>query len=210
MIVVDVETTGNEGAKHSLVSIGAVDFNNPQNQFYGECRIWKGAEIMQQALDVNGFSVHEITRANKLSEKELVSSFLEWVESCQNKTIAGLNPALDTDFLKSAAKRAGLEWNFSYRLVDLHSVCYASHLMNNKKIPLKNGCSHFTGDAILTSVGLPPEPRPHNGLTGAKMEAEAFSRLLFKRGLFKEYANFPIVHLLAGGELASGNPNDQK
>ena len=45
MIVVDVETTGVDARKNSIVSIGAVDFENQKNQFYGECKIWEGAEI---------------------------------------------------------------------------------------------------------------------------------------------------------------------
>ena len=34
MIIVDVETTGIDPEKHSIVSIGAVDFSNPSNEFY--------------------------------------------------------------------------------------------------------------------------------------------------------------------------------
>ena len=56
MIVVDVETSGLDDEKNSLLSIGAVDFYNPKNQFYGECRVREGAEVNPEALEVNGFT----------------------------------------------------------------------------------------------------------------------------------------------------------
>ena len=52
MIVVDLETTGVDPRKHSILSIGAVDFNNQENYFYGECRIREGALIDNYALAV--------------------------------------------------------------------------------------------------------------------------------------------------------------
>ena len=40
MIVIDIEASGTEWAKHSILSIGALDFEHPENRFYEECRIW--------------------------------------------------------------------------------------------------------------------------------------------------------------------------
>ena len=65
MIVVDVETTGSIPYRHSIVSIGAVEFENPTNQFYEECRIFEGAEIEDIAMKVNGFSYDEINDPSK-------------------------------------------------------------------------------------------------------------------------------------------------
>ena len=50
MIVVDVETSGMDAYKHSLLSIGAVDFENPVERFYEECRIWDGAGLWTNRL----------------------------------------------------------------------------------------------------------------------------------------------------------------
>ena len=41
-------------------------------------------------------------------------------------------------------------------------------------------------------VGLPEEPKPHKGINGAKFEAEAMSRLIYGRGLLKEFDCFEI------------------
>ena len=66
MLVVDVEASGTEAAKHSIVSIGALDFSNPSIRFYGECRIWEGAHVMPEALMVNGFSEEQIKESVRL------------------------------------------------------------------------------------------------------------------------------------------------
>jgi len=42
MVVVDVETSGLDPQKYAMLSIGAVDFENPERQFYAECRAFDG------------------------------------------------------------------------------------------------------------------------------------------------------------------------
>jgi DNA polymerase III epsilon subunit-like protein len=50
MIIIDVETTGPDPKKHSIVSVGAIDFLNPANQFYQESRVYTDAEIRKALL----------------------------------------------------------------------------------------------------------------------------------------------------------------
>jgi len=45
---------------------------------------------------------------------------------------------------------------------------------------------------ILCYVGLPDEPSPHNALTGAVVEAEALSRLLYDKPLLPEFKHLPV------------------
>ena len=45
MLVLDIEASGTEYHKHSIVSIGALDFDNPDNRFYEECKIWEAADV---------------------------------------------------------------------------------------------------------------------------------------------------------------------
>jgi len=67
MIVLDVEATGTEPHKHSIVSVGALDIANPTNRFYMECRAWDGAHIMDEALAVNGFSREQVIDAGAIA-----------------------------------------------------------------------------------------------------------------------------------------------
>ena len=111
MIIVDVEASGTEYHKHSIVSIGALDFEHPENRFYRECRIWENAHIMDGALQVNGFTEEQITDPSKMSEAEAVTEFLEWTFSMADRTLVGQNVSFDRDFLKTASQRASLPWD---------------------------------------------------------------------------------------------------
>lgn len=192
MIVTDTETTGTDPAKHSVVSIGAVDFCNPTNQFYQECRTWRGAEILEQALAINGFTPESVRDLKKKSLENVMREFLKWMEPIEDQTIAGENPAFDRDFLKASAEKYSIIWTPGHRTIDLHAICYAHLLKRGIKPPIKNKRTGLITDDILNYVGLPAEPRPHNALTGAKMEAEAFSRLIYAKPLLKEFEKHPV------------------
>jgi len=192
MIVVDVEASGVSPEKNSLVSVGAVDFANPQNRFYEECRIWGGAHIEDEALAVNGFTREQITDPNKKTDREVVEDFLAWLEKIEEKTIAGHNPSFDRDFLEQTAHRYHLNWPLAHRTLDLHSICYFDMLQTGVKPPLTHGHSALNLDAVLRYVGIPEEPKPHNALTGALVETEAFGRLFYKKPFLEEFLKYPF------------------
>jgi len=196
MIIIDSETTGIDPAKHSVVSIGAIDFCNPTSQFYQECRMWKGAEILEQALAINGFTPEGVRDLKKKTLENVMREFLKWMETIEDQTIAGENPAFDRDFLKASAEKYSIIWTPGYRTIDLHAICYAHLLKREIKPPIKNKRTNLITDDILNYVGLPAEPRPHNALTGAKMEAEAFSRLIYAKPLLKEFEKHPVPEYL--------------
>lgn len=192
MLILDIEGSGTNYDKHSIVSIGALDSDNPEYRFYGECRIWDGAHIMTEALAVNGFSEAEIIDPKKLSEAELVRQFLEWTQQLADRTITGQNPSYDRDLLKAAVGRAGQNWDLAYRTLDTHTMCYMHMLQRGITPPLdpQHKRSALNLDAILQYCGIPAEPQPHNALTGALSHAEVTFRLLFNRPLLPEFSKF--------------------
>ena len=195
MLVIDVEASGTEASKHSIVSVGALDFGNPTNRFYEECRIWDGAHVEDEALKVNGFTKVQITNSGKQSEADLVHLFLAWSESVDERTFAGQNVSFDRDFLKAGAQRAGhTKWSFAHRTIDTHTLCYM-HMINNGLQPpvdKKKKHSALNLDTVMRYCGLRNEPEPHNALTGALSHAEVISRLLYGRKLLPEFAKFEI------------------
>lgn len=197
MLVLDIEASGTEYRKHSIVSIGALDLSNPDNRFYAECRIWDGAHIMEGALEVNGFTEAEITDPNKASEAETVTAFLEWSQALTDRTIVGQNPSFDRDFIKAAAERAGINWDLAYRTIDTHSLCWMHMVKRGLKPPIDTDHhrSALDLDAILNYCGIPEEPQPHNALTGALSHAEVTSRLLFDKQLLPEFQTHSIPWL---------------
>jgi DNA polymerase III epsilon subunit-like protein len=192
MIVIDVEFSGLDAIKDSIVSIGAVELENPQNQFYGECRIWPDAHINEDALAVNGFTKEQIKDPKKWSDEELIKAFISWTSMCKEHTFAGQNPSLDMEFIRNGAKRYHMDWGFAHRTVDLHSLCYMHMVKKGIMLPVLNNRTDLNSDKIMKYVGIPAEPHPHNALNGAKFEAEAISRLLYDKKLLPEFEKYSI------------------
>ena len=178
--------------RHSIISIGAVDFAAPARQFYRECRPWDGAQFDTESMAVNGFTPEEVLDASRPTLEKVIGEFLAWAGDAADRTLAGMNTFFDRDFLRTSCERYNMAWNFGHRILDLHSVCWTHMLKSGRAPVLKYGRIALSNDVILQYTGLPPEPRPHNGLVGAKMEAEAFSRLVHGRALLEEYSVHPL------------------
>ncbi len=197
MIIIDIEASGVNYSKHSIVSIGAVDFDNPTNRFYGECRIWDGAHIMDEALEVTGFTKEQITDPNKQSEADLAQNFMEWSQHMSDRTLVGQNVSFDRDMLKHACDRANIPWDLAHRTIDTHSLCWI-HMIKKGIVPpidAQHRRSALNLDAVLNYCGIPSEPDPHNALTGALCHAEVTSRLLYDKKFLPEFNQFEIPWL---------------
>lgn len=194
MIIIDVEASGTEHDKHSIVSLGAIDFDNPTNRFYKECKVWTGAHVMDEALEVNGFTEEQITDPAKMSEEELVVEFLEWSFSMSDRTLVGQNVSFDRDFVKAALHRAKLQFDLPYRTLDTHTLCWMHMIKRGLQVPIdpQHKRSLLDLDAILNYCGIVEEPHPHNALTGAMCHAEVTSRMLNDKKFLPEFSNFEI------------------
>ena len=193
MIIVDVETSGVDHREHGILSIGAIDFENPKRRFYAECRLSQNIKINEDSLLINGFLKEQCYDKNKTDIRETLISFIKWINESDDQTIAGQNVSFDRDFLNAAAKQLGLDWNCGIRTVDLHTLCYLTLKKEQKEIPLQEHKAKLSLDAIAQALGLPEEPKPHHALNGAKWEAECFSRLLFKKNLLDEFKQYPVI-----------------
>lgn len=197
MIALDIECSGTEPHKNSILSIGAIDVAFPSNRFYGECRVWDGAHINDEALGVNGFSRVQVTDSAKKSEIELVREFISWTETIHDRTFVGQNPSFDRDFLIAACERGGINFPFAHRTLDTHTLTYM-HMVEHGVTPPFDEEKHHTKltlDAALKYVGIPEEPKPHNALTGALSHAEVASRLLYSKPLLPEFSTYSIPWL---------------
>ena len=195
MLVVDVEASGVDYRKCSIISIGAIDLVHPEHQLYEECRIWEGAHIEAGATAVHGLSDAEITDSSKQTEAELTHKFLAFAQSLEDITLAGQNVSFDRDFLQAAAVRAGhLNWPFAHRTIDTHTLAWMQMVKRGLTPPIDPVKKHsaLNLDAVLIYCGIPEEPKPHNALTGAKSHAEVISRLLYGKKLLPEFEKFDI------------------
>ena len=197
MLIIDTECSGLRPDLHSVLSIGALDFRNPDNRFYGECRVWDGAEIMDEALEVNGFTLEQATDQTKQSEAELVAAFLEWSQFLPERTLVAQNISLDRLMLETAARRGKLNWNLAHRTIDIHSLCWMHVIRSGGAPPVdeKHKRTALNSHAVQKYCGVPNEQDPHNALSGALWHAEVTSRLLYDKKLLPEFEQFDIPWL---------------
>jgi DNA polymerase III epsilon subunit-like protein len=194
MIVVDVEATGIDTRKNSIIAIGAIDIANPDRRFYGECRIWEGAHFNPEAELIHGMSLAEVMDVKKQTEAELTRTFLEWSQHMGDRTLAGQNVSFDRDFIKAACERAHLPWDMAHRTIDTHTLCFMHMIKRGLQPPIdaQHRRSALNLDTILLYCGVPEEPKPHNALTGAMCHGEVVNRLLYGRSLLPEFTQYPI------------------
>ena len=209
MIIVDIETSGNfEPYKNGIWQIGAVEFDNPRNTFFGEGRIDEGDAVEEVALKVIGKTEQQLRNAKKQSQKELLENFFKWVEKINNKILVAQNVSFDYGFLFLRAKKYNLKFPFHYRSIDLPTIAFHKYFMINKKLPIEEGKNIFSLAKILEMCGMRDERvqmkenevvkegKPHNALEDAKLEAECLSRILYGKNVFPEFRNFPVPKFL--------------
>jgi DNA polymerase III epsilon subunit-like protein len=193
MIALDIETSGVDPQKNSILSLGALDTDEPTNQFYDECRVGEGLHINDESLAINGFSREEATDVSKKTEAELLQAFFAWaLDRPKNRTIVGQNTSFDTGFLQAASKRAGIEFPLAHRTLDTHALVWLHMTLYGIEPPMMHEHSALNLTAALAYCGLPPEPKPHNALTGAFVHAEIFSRIAYNKKMIPEFFEYEI------------------
>ncbi len=192
MLVIDVEASGIDNRVHGILSVGVVDLSEPERKFYGECRLWPEARVMDEALEVNGFTYDDIKDERKQSEKELLEHFKKWFLNAKIHTLAGQNAHFDLYFLMAGCRRNKIDIPFSHRVIDLHSIAYFHMSNSGIEPPIRKGRSDINSDMAMRYVGIPEEPKPHNALNGAIWEAEALHRLFYDRALFDDFKDHPV------------------
>jgi len=196
MIVIDIETTGLQKEIHAIASIGAVDFKNPSRQFYKECQIPQEAKITEFAMSWNGFNEKNLRDPKKIDTRSLLFDLMDWFSPIKDQTLAGENIRWDRDFIQYNIDKYKVPFKISYLNCDLNTISYDFLEKKGFPIPMKNNASGLSLDETLQFVGLYAEPKPHHGLTGARMEAEAFSRFRYKKSLLPEFEKYPIPDYL--------------
>ncbi|MBU0750471.1 hypothetical protein KKH15_03055 [Patescibacteria group bacterium] len=193
MIALDIESSSADPATGSIISLGAVDTDDTNNQFYDECRIWDGAHVKDEALKVNGFTRDEVVDLSKKSEAELIAAFVAWATDRPiNTTFVSQNPSFDYGYVLAACDRANIEFPFARRTLDIHTLVWLHMVGQGIEPPMKNKHSDISLDTALQYCGIPEEPHPHNGLTGALSHAEVFNRIAYNKKSIEAFSNYEL------------------
>ncbi len=198
MIIIDWEFSGLDYKKHSLLSLWALDFRSPENQFYWECRIRDWALYDEEALEVNWFSVQDINDPSKKKLAELINDFDTWLKkTTKPHMFIWHNPKSDIDFLESSYELSNIEYSLGHRSIDTHSVVIMKHFELGMEIPVEDDRYKINLDKSLEFVWIKGwEPKPHNALMWAKCEAEVLNRIMHGKCLLDEFKKFPIPEYL--------------
>jgi ribonuclease T len=122
-ISVDVETAGPIPGKYSLLSIGACDADNPEQQFSCELKpISK--DYVPEALAVTGLSLERLAETG-LAPKDAMLQFAAWVRSIsqdgKTPVFVGFNAAFDWSFVNYYFHQFLGENPFGFAALDIKS-----------------------------------------------------------------------------------------
>jgi DNA polymerase-3 subunit epsilon len=176
LIIIDCETTGLEPYRHALVSIGAVQYEDQEKEFYIEMRPADGSEISDQALEVNGYTREYLQRI-ETSTYDGMRQFNNWVQLTENRLprhyLGGFNTHFDAGFINWSYEKAKMDKTgipiFDFHYLDLYSVFVAKVGKRGQGTGLRGVCEY---------LGVKPESYPHNALNGARKTAQCLKILL--------------------------------
>jgi DNA polymerase III alpha subunit (gram-positive type) len=175
----DIETTGLDPIIHGMHSVGVCLFNG--EEFYEENYLRDGAEIHPKALEVNGENEEDLKARqfipDYLSEYQSLLRLIEFCQIYGNWVIVGKNPKFDYSFLKEIWIRNGEtkgSFPFTYRVINYADLAIPLMLLAGLTIP-ENG---FSSSDIQDFLNIPEEPKPHNGLTGARYNVMCMNKMM--------------------------------
>lgn len=198
-LVMDLETSGIDKVKCGIWQIGAIDLNT-MDTYFNEGRIDDEDEILSLAdrpvLEVIGRTEKQLRDPSKQSQKHLIGNFFEWIDSRKIKNFLCQNPQFDISILEIRARKYGLKVPFHYRAFDLHTIAQQKHFEINGKFLFDKNHSDMGMKNILELCGMEDKRKAHNALEDCKLTGECFSRIIYGKGLFLEYAKFALPKYL--------------
>lgn len=177
ILVIDTETGGLNAETHSILTLGAVVWNDSFIEDKLEITIAEPEIIADaKALEVNGLTVEEV-QAKGVSPLQAVMTLQNFLQKNNMRgkvTLGGHNVSFDIPFMRRLYRLAGTDFDkqFSYRYLDTMQIAF---LFN------------FAGKFNLTSVSLDSltkyygcSPDRVDGKHGALGDAEATAKCLTK------------------------------
>jgi len=171
MLSLDLETTGMDASRRSIVSIGYIPFD--YHRIY--C---KGAKNMlvkpDSPLSGKSTTFHNILHSDVEDAPKITACFKPMLEALSGKIMVVHYNGIEREFLSAAAKRHYNE-DFEFPMID--TLVLEAGISRRKKIPWFNkwfkNQAHpsLRLHAARTRYGL-PEYRPHHALTDALGTAE--------------------------------------
>lgn len=175
IVVLDTETSGLDPDKHSLLSIGLVDWSGRKQT---EIFVNEGEIVADPAsMAVNGIDL-DFIRERGVTPKSAVrkvEKFLHKMGLGRPLMICGHNVAFDLAFMRRLYRMAGRDVprEFSHRSVDTHALLWA--LAAQGKVPREARSS----EGAFTHFGVSPPPdKRHTALGDAIATRDLLEKVL--------------------------------
>lgn len=163
IIITDVETTGLNPRVHEIIDIGAIKVNQALREldrFSLKVAPKDIKNAQAKALEINGY--------NPVEWKDAVSSYeaaVRFAAFARDGILCAWNITFEHSFLSEMMDY--LIEDLDRHRIDIPSIVWYAY-PDLEKLSL---------DAVAQSIGLPPEPKPHRGITGAQYEMEILRNL---------------------------------
>ncbi len=176
LAITDVETTGLDAAKDSIIEIGLVLVRQPTLEIINELEVkvrLERPELMSDgARAVNGYSEEAWQDALPLAE-----AIRRYDASVHNATVvladalfSAHNPRFDHTFIETAYRELGLDRKFHYQSLDSFSVAWPAVIVRQLEDVHLN--------TICRMLGIPEEPKPHRAINGARCVHAVLKRMV--------------------------------
>lgn len=178
LLVIDVETTGLDPQRHSILSLGLVVVESQFVTQSKEILIKSYGEIDPKAMEVNKIDMEQHHK-NALAPYDAVLELLRFLEEnfdiWEEKKIvlAGHNVSFDISFLKQLMQRANVDFSkfFSHRSIDIHSIAYFLYMAGELEQ------DEVTSDGLIKKYKIEVDGR-HTALGDAMASASVLCNMV--------------------------------
>jgi DNA polymerase-3 subunit epsilon len=179
-LVLDIEMTGPEPGWNEIIQIGAELFDDEWRSLgtYLQNVYPENEEAFTaKSEEVHGLSLDDLEEAPMIYD--VIPEFEKWIKklnmnkpNLSNVVICGQSVINDINFLRYAYRNEKLNWPFSNKSIDLHTVSYLFF-----QILSKNGRTtprSLSLGSVATYFGFEREEETHNALEDAQLTAKCF------------------------------------
>lgn len=167
-ISVDIEAAGPIPAAYSMLSLGAVVVDDPEQTFYVELKPVNGRSV-PDAMKVVGRSLEDFAD-HGLSPKDAMASFRDWlakIAKTKKPVFVGFNATFDWAFVNFYFHEFLGENPFGFGGIDIKSYYMGMTACTWEDTKSSHIDKEFKG----------PSPHTHNALDDAIEQAEMFRRM---------------------------------
>jgi len=182
-LVVDLEMSGPDAGYHEIIQIGAVILNDNWSElgtYLSNVYPENKEAFTASAEKVHGLSLEDLEEAPMIYE--VLEDFEKWMRrllkrqggDLRDVVLCGQSVIHDINFLKFAYADENMEWPFSNKLIDLHTIAFFTFKMmeaNSISVP-----KSLSLKAISAYFGFEREGDTHNALEDCELTMKCLQR----------------------------------